>query len=104
MWANGEELSLSRPWIGQTEFIVLVPHPSSACPSAVEAADHSALRRVRRGARTRATPEVTLLVEKELLHWDQNAIRWEALVVYLRKESALIYLCQGAPAVRLTKE
>ena len=57
VWANGEELSLSKQWIGQTEFIALPPDPTSEHPSAEDAVDYSALRRVRRGIITRATSE-----------------------------------------------
>ena len=55
VWTNGEELSLSKPWIGQTEFLAISPEVATESPPAEEVADHTALRRVRRGATLAAT-------------------------------------------------
>ena len=57
VWANGEELSLTKQWIGQTEFIALPLSPTSENPSAEGAANHKPLRRVHRAAVTRSTAE-----------------------------------------------
>ena len=57
VWANGEELSLTKQWIGQTEFISLPLSPTSENPSAEEAVNHPTLRRVRRGVTPRAASE-----------------------------------------------